>query len=177
MSRLTKKPIVIPENTKVSFDGFFLEVKGPKGKLKRLFKNDVVITVGEIDITITKTKDTIFSKALLGTYASHIRNMIQGVNRPYVKKLIIEGVGFKVELSGSVIKMALGFSHPVEIKVPEGIDVVVEKNTIQISGIDKELVGSFAAEIRSKKKPEPYKGKGIRYEDEEIRRKQGKKTV
>jgi large subunit ribosomal protein L6 len=118
-----------------------------------------------------------FSKSLWGTYASHIKNMIKGVETPYQKKLILEGVGFKSEVKGKTFNFALGFSHPIIVSIPEGIVATAEKNNITISGVDKELVGSFTAAIRALKKPEPYKGKGMRYENEVIRRKQGKKTV
>jgi len=177
MSRLGKKPISVPEKTEVSFtDGIFV-VKGPGGELRKKFKNDIGVTIDGKEIVLTLNKETGLSKALWGTYASHITNMIAGVNTPYEKKLIVEGVGFKSDVSNNKIVMSLGFSHPVIIDVPEGITASAEKNVIKISGIDKEEVGRFAAQIRAKKKPEPYKGKGIRYDGEVIRRKQGKKTA
>ena len=128
-------------------------------------------------ITLTPKRNDKFSKALWGTYASHIKNMIKGVETPYQKKLILEGVGFKSEVKGKEFVFALGFSHPVIVKIPDGITATAEKNNITITGIDKELVGSFTAIVRALKKPEPYKGKGMRYEGEVIRRKQGKKTA
>lgn len=177
MSRLAKQPIEIPANTTVTRDGMAITVKGPKGELTRKFRDDVAIEIGDKEITLTLPKTTMFTQGLWGTYASHLRNMIHGVNEGYEKRLIIEGVGFKAALSGKTIEMSLGFSHTVKVEVPEGLDVAVEKNEIVVKGIDKELVGSFAAMVRAKKKPEPYKGKGIRYHDEVIRRKEGKKTV
>ena len=117
------------------------------------------------------------NKALWGTYSSHIQNMVKGVATPFAKKLILEGIGYKSEVKGSNLVMALGFSHQVIVPVPEGLKVTAEKNIITTTGADKELVGSFAAKVRSLKKPEPYKGKGMRYEGEVIKRKQGKKTA
>lgn len=177
MSRVGKQIITIPEGTTVSFADGVLTVKGPKGELTKQFKNNIAITINGAEITLTPNDDSKFSYALWGTYASHIENMVTGVNTPYQKQLALEGVGFKVNLDGKTLVMNLGFSHDVRMQVPEGIDVVVEKNTITITGVDKEKVGQFAADVRSKKKPEPYKGKGIRYVGEYIRRKQGKKSA
>jgi large subunit ribosomal protein L6 len=120
---------------------------------------------------------TLESRALWGTYGSHIANMVAGVNKPFEKKLILEGIGYKSEVKGDKIVFALGFSHPVEVLIPSGIKVTAEKNNITVSGIDKEEVGKFTANIRALKKPEPYKGKGMRYADEVVKRKQGKKSV
>jgi len=181
MSRIGKQEILIPAGVKVVLSksslGNSLSVTGPKGTLTKTFRDDVVITVSSKDVVLTIKRNDKFSKSLWGTYASHIKNMIKGVETPYQKKLILEGVGFKSEVKGKEFNFALGFSHPVIVKIPEGITATAEKNNITISGIDKELVGSFTAAIRALKKPEPYKGKGMRYEDEVIRRKQGKKTV
>ena len=154
-----------------------LTVKGPLGTLSRAFKPIVAINIEDGKITFAPKEETKLGLALWGTYASHVKNMVSGVNTPFVKKLIVEGVGYKSEASGDKLNLALGFSHPVIMKVPEGVTVTAEKNVITISGIDKEVVGAFAAEVRAKKKPEPYKGKGIRYEGEVVRRKQGKKTA
>jgi large subunit ribosomal protein L6 len=114
---------------------------------------------------------------LWGTYAAHVKNMIVGVNTPYVKKLILEGVGYKGDVQGTTMNLALGFSHPVKVPVPTGVTVAADKGTFTFTSIDKELVGGFAAKVRSLKKPEPYKGKGFRYDDEVIARKQGKKAA
>ena len=177
MSRIGKQEINIPDGVKVSQSGNVLTVVGPKGTLNKNFRDDIVINITDKLVTLNIKRNDKFSKSLWGTYASHIKNMIQGVQALYVKKLILEGVGFKSEVKGKEFNFALGFSHPVVVKIPEGITATAEKNNITISGIDKELVGSFTAAIRALKKPEPYKGKGMRYENEVIRRKQGKKTV
>ena len=177
MSRIGKQEIEIPAGVKIAQSAGVLTVTGPKGSLSKIFRDDVTVTVGEKVVTLAIKRNDKFSKALWGTYASHIKNMIAGVQTPYVKKLILEGVGFKSEVKGKELHLALGFSHPVIVKIPENLTVTAEKNNITVTGIDKEVVGSFTAELRSMKKPEPYKGKGFRYEDEVIRRKQGKKTA
>lgn len=176
MSRLGKKPIEIPEKTTVVKDGQFIRVNGPLGKNDRSFRDDINIEINNKEITLTPKRNSKLAKALWGTYTSHIRNMIAGVNAPFEKKLIVDGVGYKYEASGDRVILSLGFSHKVEVKIPENIKVVIEKNEMKISGINKEQVGAFAAQIRNYKKPEPYKGKGIRYSNEIIRRKQGKKA-
>jgi large subunit ribosomal protein L6 len=177
MSRIGKQEILIPAGVKVVQNGNTLTVTGSKGALTRIFRDDIAIVVTDKNVTLNIKRNDKFSKSLWGTYASHIKNMIKGVETPYQKKLILEGVGFKSEVKGKEFNFALGFSHPVIVKIPEGITATAEKNNITITGIDKELVGSFTASIRALKKPEPYKGKGMRYEGEVIRRKQGKKTV
>ncbi|MCD8494526.1 MAG: 50S ribosomal protein L6 [Candidatus Pacebacteria bacterium] len=178
MSRLAKKPIIIPEKTTVTFENRVMTVAGPKGTLTKEFSRPIIdIQIAEGEIILTPTDQEQFTLALWGTYASHIINMIEGVNNGFEKKLILEGVGYKIAVVGSQLEMALGFSHPVHMPIPEGIEVTVEKNTTTIKGIDKELVGAFAADVRAQKKPEPYKGKGMRYFDEIIRRKQGKKSA
>lgn len=177
MSRIGKKPIIIPENTEVKRDGATIMVKGPKGELSRKFRNEVTINIDGGEITLEPANNSKFAQSLWGTYGSHIKNMIDGVNTPFEKKLIIEGVGFRAEMSGNKLVLSLGFSHKIEKDIPEGLTVTVEKNTVTVSGMDKEKVGQFAAQIRAHRKPEPYKGKGIRYENEVIRRKEGKKTV
>lgn len=181
MSRIGKQEILIPAGVKVALSesslGNTFTVTGPKGVLSRIFKDDIIITVTDKTISLNIKRNDKFSKSLWGTYASHIKNMIEGVEKPYQKKLILEGVGFKSEVKGKELHFALGFSHPVIVSIPEGIIATAEKNNITITGIDKELVGNFTASVRALKKPEPYKGKGMRYEDEVIRRKQGKKTV
>ena len=181
MSRIGKQEIAIPEGIKVTQmrqdGGNSVTVVGPKGTLSKNFRDDIVITVGAKIVTLNIKRNDKFSKSLWGTYASHIKNMIAGIQTPYTKKLVLEGIGFKSEVKGKNFNFALGFSHPVVVLIPEGITATAEKNNITISGIDKELVGSFTAAIRALKKAEPYKGKGMRYEDEVVRRKQGKKTV
>ena len=177
MSRIGKQEIAIPEGVKVSLNAGVLTVAGPKGTLTKQFRDDVTITIADKIITLSIKRNDKFSKSLWGTYAAHIKNMIAGVQTPYTKKLILEGVGYKSEVKGKVFNFALGFSHPVVVKIPDTITATADKNVITITGIDKELVGSFTAGLRALKKGEPYKGKGMRYEGEVIRRKQGKKTV
>jgi large subunit ribosomal protein L6 len=177
MSRIGKQEILIPSGVKVTQAGGVITVAGPKGTLSKTFRDDITIFVTDKNVTLNIKRNDKFSKSLWGTYASHIKNMVAGVQTPYQKKLILEGVGFKSEVKGKDFHFALGFSHPVIVPIPEGIAATAEKNNITITGIDKELVGSFTAAIRALKKPEPYKGKGMRYEGEVIRRKQGKKTV
>ena len=177
MSRIGKQEIEIPAGVEVKKEGVVLTVKGPKGTLTKNFRDDIAIKIADKLVTLDIKRNDKFSKSLWGTYASHIKNMIQGVQTPYSKKLILEGVGFKSEVKGKEFVFALGFSHPVIVKIPEGITATAEKNNITVTGIDKELVGSFTAAVRALKKPEPYKGKGMRYEGEVIRRKQGKKTA
>ncbi|HAT68158.1 MAG: 50S ribosomal protein L6 [Candidatus Yonathbacteria bacterium RIFOXYC2_FULL_47_9] len=177
MSRIGKKGVVIPAGTTVTRDGATITVKGPQGQLVRDFTGPVIITITENAISFEPKNNTKEARALWGTYASHLVNMVAGVNKPFEKKLIIEGVGYKVEPQGNVLVFSLGFSHKVPMEVPADVKAVVEKNTVTLSSINKESVGQFAAQVRAKKKPEPYKGKGIRYSGEVIRRKQGKKSA
>ena len=178
MSRIGKQTVIVPQGTEVKLSGTTFTAKGPKGTLTRDFPGAVTIDIKGNEITFVPSKlgDRTIN-ALWGTYASHVKNMITGVNEGYTKKLILEGVGFKSDVAGTVLNLALGFSHPVKVTIPAGITVTAEKNNITVTGIDKELVGSFTASIRTMKKPEPYKGKGFRYSDEVIRRKQGKKAA
>ena len=178
MSRIGKKPVVIPANTEVTVADSLVTVKGPKGELTLSYRPESVnIEVVDGIVVSTPVKEDVTCRSLWGTYASHIGNMIQGVNELYEKKLIINGVGYRAALTGKNLVMQLGFSHPVEMEVPEDLELIVEKNEITVKGISKESVGQFAASIRENKKPEPYKGKGIKYSDEIVRRKEGKKTV
>ena len=177
MSRLGKKPIVVPEKTEVVFSGNNVMVKGPLGELTTRIDPKIEVKVSGSEVTLVPKVVTLESRALWGTYAAHISNMISGVNKPFEKKLILEGIGYKSEVKGDRIVLALGFSHPVEVSIPEGLKVTAEKNIITVSGQDKELVGHFAAKLRSQKKPERNKGKGMRYNTEVIRRKQGKKSI
>jgi large subunit ribosomal protein L6 len=176
MSRIGKQQINIPSGVEVNFDTLSIRVKGPKGELTRAVRDEVIFKSENGIITSEPRRNDKFSRSLWGTYMSHISNMIQGVVTPFEKKLIVEGVGFKWEVKGTNLQLALGFSHPVIIAIPQGVTVTAEKSTLTISGIDKEAVGLFANKVRSFKKPEPYKGKGIRYSDEVVRRKQGKKS-
>ncbi len=178
MSRIGKKIIQIPEKTEVEVSSETIHVKGPLGELKKDFRpSNINIEVSPGKVTLSLKRNDLLSKALWGTYASHIINMIDGVNKPFEKKLSVEGVGYKSEVVGTSLNFALGFSHPVKLPIPRGLKVTAEKNQITISGIDKEMVGAFASKARSLKKPEPYKGKGIRYVGEIVKIKQGKKTA
>lgn len=178
MSRIGKKPITIPAGVTVTIKNGIVCVKGPKGELSRSVKDNFVqVTVENNIITLASIKSSQEAAALWGTYASHIKNMIQGVTEGFEKKLEVEGVGYRAQLRGDTLVLNLGFSHPIEIKPKEGIAFRVEKNSITVSGIDKERVGETASYIRSLRKPEPYKGKGIRYAGEVVRRKAGKKAV
>lgn len=177
MSRIAKKPITIPAKTEVSFAGGVLTIKGPLGTLSKTIRPFVDVAIANNEITLTISSNNLQAKALWGTYASHIKNMLAGVNKVYEKKLIVEGIGFKSDVKGKDLVMSLGFSHQVVIPIPADLKVTAEKNNITVSGIDCEKVGQFAAVVRSSKKPEPYLGKGIRYADEVIRRKQGKKAA
>ena len=177
MSRIGKQIITLPEKTEITVSANSVKVVGPSGTLERAVHPNIEIRVEGLEVTVHPRNSSKESRALWGTFASHISNMVSGVNKPYEKKLILEGIGYKSEVKGRQIVMALGFSHPVEVTIPEGITVTAEKNNITVSGIDKEAVGSFAAKLRSLKKPEPYKGKGMRYDGEVIKRKQGKKSV
>ncbi|OHA94205.1 MAG: 50S ribosomal protein L6 [Candidatus Zambryskibacteria bacterium RIFCSPHIGHO2_12_FULL_38_34] len=177
MSRLGKKGITMPEKTEATFSIGTLSVKGPKGSLNRDFRSDIKIVVDGKQISLSVPKENNQTKALWGTYASHIKNMVKGVNDGFEKKLVLEGVGYKSQVTGTKLILALGFSHQVEVEIPAELKVKAEKNLLTISGIDKELVGSFSAQIRDLKKPEPYKGKGFHYSDEVVRRKQGKKSI
>lgn len=177
MSRLGKQPVTIPNGVEVSFTDGTLTVKGPKGTLTREIKDVVDITLADGSITLAPKNDSDEARALWGTYAAHVRNMITGVSDGFTKILEIEGVGYRAEAKGTSIVLNVGFSHPVELPFPEGVTATVEKNVITITGFDKEVVGQYAANVRKVKKPEPYKGKGIRYRGEYIIRKQGKKAV
>ncbi|MEA3272126.1 MAG: 50S ribosomal protein L6 [Patescibacteria group bacterium] len=175
MSRIGKQFIDIPENVEVKITDKFVIVKGPKGELKQELISGVVVTIDDkiASVTVQNPKDK-KHRALWGLYQRLIANMVKGVTEGYEKKLELVGVGYKVALIGNDLKIEVGFSHPVEFKIPDGIEIKVEKNIITISGIDKQLVGEITARIRKIKKPEPYKGKGIRYVGEVVRRKAGK---
>jgi large subunit ribosomal protein L6 len=178
MSRIGKLVLSIPDGVTATVNGSVFSVKGPKGELTRDFRTDTItVVINGNEITFTKNVDTIESRAMWGTVASHVRNMLTGVTTGFTKKLILEGVGFKSEVKGNSLDLALGFSHPVKVQIPEGLTVTAEKNNITVTGSDKELVGSFTAGVRGMKKTEPYKGKGFRYDNEVIRRKQGKKSA
>ena len=182
MSRIGKKPILIPEGIEVKIEGNKITVKGPKGELQREIRPEIKFEIKDKEIFVLPKIETKKTKALWGTTRALLSNMIKGVKEGFEKKLEIEGLGYKatVEVSntgGSSLILSVGFSHQVKIKVPISIKFSVEKNIITVSGIDRELVGQIAAKIRKVRPPEPYKGKGIRYVGEVIRRKAGKKVV
>jgi len=178
MSRIGKQIITIPDQVEVTKgEAGLLTVAGPHGTLKRVFRPEIEIVIDNGTISFVPQNSSAKTRALWGTCASHVSNMVQGVSEQFVKRLIVEGVGYKVEIQGKNLVLLVGFSHPVSMEIPEGLQVETEKNTITITGADKEMVGLFAGKVRSVKKPEPYKGKGIRYEDEVVRRKEGKKSA
>jgi large subunit ribosomal protein L6 len=177
MSRIGKKGIVIPAKTEVKIADGFVIVKGPLGELKREFNKNLTAEIADGKITLKPVKESLENNALWGTFTSHIKNMVDGVNKPYEKKLIIEGIGFKADVTPMEMTFKVGLSHSVKMPIPKGLKVTSDKGIISVSGIDKELVGQFAASVKAVKKPEPYKGKGIRFENEIIRRKEGKKTA
>jgi len=175
MSRLGKLPIELPQGTQAKIENGFILVKGPKGELKEKLHQLIKVDISDKEIKISVTNaENRKERALWGLFRSLIKNMVVGVSEGYEKKLEINGVGFKAMVSGKKLTLNVGYSHPVEYDLPEEIDAQVEGNVITINGIDKQLVGEVAAQIRNVKKPEPYKGKGIKYIDEVIRRKVGK---
>jgi large subunit ribosomal protein L6 len=177
MSRVGKNAIKIPAGTDVSVSSDAITVKGKGGTLKRELHRMVKVSVANGEVKVEPAGNARLARALWGTYAAHVRNMISGVNTPFVKKLQIEGIGYRAEITGKNIKLSLGFSHPIVMAIPDGVATKVEKNIITVEGADKEKVGQFAASVRALKKPEPYKGKGIRYEGEVVREKAGKKAA
>jgi len=177
MSRLGKKGIEIPAKTEIKINGDVVSVKGPLGELSRTFKKNIVISMEGNKVSLKPVRESLENNALWGTYSSHIMNMIEGVNKGYTNRLIVEGIGYKADITPMEIVFKVGFSHPVKVLIPKNLKVTSDKGIIVVSGIDKELVTSFASSLRAIKKPEPYKGKGIRFESEVIRRKEGKKTA
>lgn len=174
MSKIGKQPIKLPEGVKVEVSEKTVSVTGPKGTLTRdIFRGIAVVKKGG-QLEVIDKKKTTRSRAMHGTTRALIANMVKGVSDGWTKTLEMVGAGYKTQVSGKTLVLNVGFSHPVEIEIPEGISVRVEKTDITIDGIDREVVGQFAAKVRSTRPPEPYKGKGIRYKDEEVRRKPGK---
>lgn len=175
MSRIGKMPVTIPEGVQVTVENNKVTVKGPKGSLSREFHNDIIIKTEDSNIIVERPSDQKNHRALHGLTRSLINNMIAGVVGGFQKVLVLEGVGYRAALQGKKLTLTVGYSHPVEFEPPEGIEFEVPApNRIIVKGIDKELVGQIAANIRAVREPEPYKGKGIRYEDEVVRRKEGK---
>jgi large subunit ribosomal protein L6 len=175
MSRIGKLPIAIPKGVTVTTEGSTVTVKGAKGELKKTFHPDLAITVENGNVIVTRPSDEKEHKSLHGLTRTLINNMVEGVTKGYAKTLEIAGVGYKAEPRAYGLQFALGFSHPIEYRAPTGIKLSAPNpTTVQIEGSDKEMVGQVAAEIRSLRPPEPYKGKGIKYQGEQVRRKAGK---
>ncbi len=175
MSRVGKNPVSIPDNVKVQKDGLLLTVEGPKGMMTYAIHPNINVEIGTSEITVTRPDETRKNRALHGTVRSNIQNIVTGVVEGYEKKLELHGVGYRAEWKGAFLLLNLGYSHTIAFVPPEGITITVEgTNVISVSGIDKQLVGQVAAKIRSFRKPEPYKLKGVRYQGEYIRQKAGK---
>ena len=175
MSRIGRMPVAIPAGVTVEFVNNYMTVKGPKGTLERQLPVEMEIKQEDGNVIVTRPNDLKKMKSLHGLTRTLIANMIHGVTEGYEKKLEVNGVGYRAAKQGKKLTLSLGYSHPVEMEDPEGIETVLEgQNVIIVKGINKEKVGQYAAEIRSKREPEPYKGKGIKYADEVIRRKVGK---
>jgi len=177
MSRIGKKTILIPKGVNIDINGDLIKVKGPKGEENRVLRPEIGVEISESELKVFVKRETKKSSAYWGLSRTLIANMIIGVTVGFEKKLEFEGIGFKVQLQGKDLVLNVGFSHPVTFNAPAGIEFKVEKKVITVFGINKELVGETAAKIRAIKKPEPYKGKGIRYQGEVIIRKAGKKAA
>ena len=175
MSRIGKLPVTIPSGVKAELTGNRLKVTGPKGTLERVFHPDINVTMEDSEVAVTRPSDAPQHRALHGLTRALIQNMIVGVTTGYTKVLQIVGVGYRAAMQGSSLQLSVGYSHPVVVEPPAGIKFTVDgTQTIKVEGIDKALVGQIAADIRRWREPEPYKGKGIKYENETIRRKEGK---
>ena len=178
MSRIGNRKLVIPEGVTITEENNVITVKGPKGELTTKLANNISIKVEENTLEVLRSNDNANTKSMHGTINALINNMMTGVTKGYEKGLEIIGVGYRFTLKGNVLVISAGYSHPVEMEIPEGITVEVPSNTeVTVKGIDKVLVGEFAANVRKVRQPEPYKGKGIRYKDEHVRRKEGKKAA
>ena len=178
MSRIGNRKLVIPQGVTVEVVENNVKVTGPKGSLNLPIMENIVVEVNENELLVKRSNEQIKTKAMHGTTNANLKNMIEGVTNGFSKGLEIIGVGYRFTLKGNVLVISAGYSHPVEMEIPEGLTVESISNTeIKVSGIDKTLVGEFAANIRKVRKPEPYKGKGIRYKDEHVRRKEGKKAA
>ena len=179
MSRIGKLPVAIPEKVSVSVDGTAVKVDGPKGKLEKTFNPAVQITIEDNQVKVSPRDNSRLARALFGTVRSIIDNMVVGVVEPYKKNIEIQGVGFKANLEGQKLNLALGYSHDINYHVPAGITVTVDKTgtKLEVAGCDKQVVGQVAADVKSYFPAEPYKGKGVRIVGEFVRRKEGKKTA
>ncbi len=175
MSRIGKRPIPVPKNVTVTIDGQAVKVKGPKGELSRILPGEVIVAMEGETVTITRRDESRPARQRHGLCRTLVANMVDGVSQGFSKRLEIQGVGYRAALQGKVLNLSMGYSHPVNIDPPEGITFAVEGTTnVVVSGIDKEIVGNTAAKVRAVRPPEPYKGKGIRYAGEVVRRKAGK---
>jgi large subunit ribosomal protein L6 len=178
VSRVGKQPIPIPDGVTVAHERGMVKVKGPKGALSERIPGGIRCEVADGQVKLLRPDDRKQSRALHGLARALVANMVRGVDKPFVKELEIQGVGYRAEAAGTTLTLQVGFSHPVEVPIPEGLKVSVERNVIvRIDGIDRQQVGQFAANVRAIRPPEPYKGKGIRYVDEHVRRKVGKSGV
>ena len=175
MSRIGRAPIVVPSGVTISIDGATVHVKGPKGELSHTVASPITVEQSDGTVTVNRPDDERASRSLHGLTRTLIANMVQGVTQGYSKTLLITGTGYRVAAKGQGLEFSLGYSHPIVVEAPAGITFAVESPTqLQVSGIDKQLVGEVAANLRKLRKPDPYKGKGLRYSDEVIRRKAGK---
>ncbi len=177
MSRIGKKPFQIPDKCEASLHANVLTVKGPKGTLSLTHTLDVAITIADGQILVEKKGSSLQALAMWGTVAKLVKNLFEGVTTGFSRQLELNGVGFRMTVAGKKLTLALGFSHPVTMEVPEGLEAKVENNVLTISGLDKQKVGQFAAVVKKLKPVEPYKGKGFRYVGEQVRRKEGKKAA
>lgn len=176
MSRIGKNPITVPAAVTVTVDGQSVSVKGPKGTMTLALVDEVTVSLEDNGLTVVPRDETKRARSMWGTTRTNLANMVEGVEKGFAKNLEINGVGYRAQVQGKVLNLALGFSHDVNYEIPEGIEIKTPKQTeIEISGIDKQRVGQVAAEIRSYRPPEPYKGKGVKYAGEYIFRKEGKK--
>lgn len=174
MSRIGKAPVGIPDKVEVKVNGTTVDIKGPKGQMSYTFRKEVKIEQADKALTVTPVDESTTARAMWGLSRTLLNNMMTGVTTGFVKSLEFNGVGYKAAVSGDTLTLNLGYSHPIDFKLPKGIDAKVNKNVIEFSGCDKELVGFVAAKVRSYREPEPYKGKGLKYTDETIIRKAGK---
>lgn len=174
MSRIGKKPVGLPDKVEVKINGSTVDVKGPKGALTYTFNKDVKFEKADKVVNVKPGNNTTSAKQLWGLSRTILNNMVTGVTTGFVKSLEFNGVGYKAAVSGSTLTLNLGYSHPIDYKLPKGVEAKVNKNVIEFHGADKELVGFVAAQVRSFREPEPYKGKGLKYVDEKIIRKAGK---
>lgn len=177
MSRVGKLPVVIPQGVKVNLDGSLVSVEGPKGKLEQKIDSLVGIEISDNQVVVQRKNDSKRARSFHGLYRKLLFNMVTGVSTGFSKTLLINGVGFRAEVKGKSLVLNLGYSNPIEYMFDDDIEISVDNNKVTVSGVSRERVGQVSAEIRSIRPPEPYKGKGVRYEDEYVRRKVGKSGV